>query len=96
MASLVFPYGYGASVAESAVRSRLRRVKDCAAMAAPFHVAITAAAPDRGDFPAGIGVGVALGATRWRHDHPDELKCALTWLEAVEQAAHPIRRRPGW
>jgi hypothetical protein len=32
---LVFPYGYGASITDSAVRSRLRCVKGCAAMAAP-------------------------------------------------------------
>lgn len=39
-------------------------------MASPFHVAIAAAAPDRSDFPAGIGVRVPIRATRWWHDHP--------------------------
>ena len=55
------------------MRSRLGRVKGCAAMAAPFHVAIAAAAPDRGDFPAGVAVGVAVRAACWWHDHPAAL-----------------------
>src|ERR1700685_4020711 len=70
----VFPYRDGASVAESAVRPGLWRVERLPAMASPFHVAIAAAAPDRGDFPAGIAVAVSVRATRGWHDHPAALR----------------------
>src|ERR1700733_5308019 len=66
----VFPYRDGASVADSAVRPGLWRVKRSPATASPLYVAIAAAAPDRSDFPAGIAVGVAVGAARRWHDHP--------------------------
>lgn len=61
---LVFPYRDGASVAESAMRSRLRRVKGCAAMAAPLHMPVIAAAPHRTHRPARLSVGVAVRAAR--------------------------------
>jgi hypothetical protein len=55
------------------MRLRLRCVKRSAAMASPFHVAIAAAAPDRADFPAGIGVVVAGRAARRRLHDPAAL-----------------------
>jgi hypothetical protein len=67
------------------MRSGLRCVKGCAAMAAPLHVAIAAAAPDRSDFPAGIGVVVAVRAACGRHDHPAALR--------VHEVAHKVVRK---
>jgi hypothetical protein len=86
-----FPHRDGAAVAESAVRSRLGCVKGCAAMAAPFHVAVAAAAPDRSDFPAGVGVGVAVGAIGGWHDHP----AALRGHEVADEVVRELVARIG-
>jgi hypothetical protein len=65
----VFPYGYGTSIADSAVRSRLRCVKGCAAMAAPLHVPAIARTPHGADGPTTVAVLVAVRAARRRHDN---------------------------
>jgi hypothetical protein len=52
------------------VRSGLRRVKHCAAMASPRHVPPVAGAPDRTHRPASVAVVVAGGAARRRHHDP--------------------------
>ena len=52
------------------MRSRLRRVKGCAAMAAPLHVSVIACAPHRRHRPTPVAVVVAVGAARRWHDHP--------------------------
>jgi hypothetical protein len=57
-ALLVFPYGYEASIADSAVRPGLRCVNRCAAMASPHHVPAVACAPHRADGPATVAVGL--------------------------------------
>jgi hypothetical protein len=57
----VFVHRDGASVADSAVRARLRRVKHCAAGAAPRHMPPIAGTPDRADRPAAVAVVVADG-----------------------------------
>lgn len=73
------------------MRSRLRRVKGCAAMAPPLHVTIAAAAPDRRDFPAGIGVGVAVRAARRRHNDPAALRGHKVTHEVVGELVAQIR-----
>jgi hypothetical protein len=56
------------------MRSRLRCVKGCAAMAAPVHVPVVACAPHRRNRPALVAVVVAVGAARWRHNDPAALR----------------------
>ena len=73
------------------MRSWLRCVKGCAAMAAPFHVAVAAAAPDRSDFPARIGVVVAGRAARRRHDHPS----ALGFKQIADEVVRELVARLG-
>lgn len=63
----------GPDVADSAVRSRLRRVKDCAAMASPCHVPAVAGAPDRANRPTTVAVLVAVRAACRRDHHPAAL-----------------------
>ena len=72
-ALLVFVHRHGASVAESAVRPGLWRVKGCAAMASPLHVPVVACAPHRRHRPAPVAVVVAGGAARRWDDHPSAL-----------------------
>lgn len=65
------------------MRSRLRCVKGCAAMAAPLHMPVIACAPHRRNRPAAVAVGVAVRAAGWRHDHPSALggyEVANKWL----------------
>jgi len=59
-----------ASIAESAMRTGLRRVKGCAAMAAPRHMAPIARTPDRIHRPAPVAVGMA-GRTARRGRSPN-------------------------
>jgi hypothetical protein len=73
MALFVFPYGYGASIADSAVRSRLRCVKGCAAMATPCHMPPVARTPHGANRPTPVAVIVAVGAARRRHNDPAAL-----------------------
>lgn len=69
----VFVHRHGAAVANPAVRAGLRRVKGCAAMAAPRRVPPIAGTPHGTNRPASVAVAVAVGAVcRW-HDHPAAL-----------------------
>jgi hypothetical protein len=52
------------------MRSRLRCVKGCAAMAAPVHVPVVACAPHRRNRPVPVAVVVAMGAGGWWHNDP--------------------------
>jgi hypothetical protein len=70
---LVLPHRHGASIADSAVRSRLRCVKACAAMASPCHMPAIARTPYGADRPTTVAVLVAVRAARRRHDHPAAL-----------------------
>lgn len=55
------------------MRSRLRCVKGCAAMAAPLHVPAIARTPHGADGPTTVAVLVAVRAARRRHDNPTPL-----------------------
>jgi hypothetical protein len=67
------PTSIRASIADSAVRSRLRCVKGCAAMAAPLHVPAIARTPHGADRPTTVAVLVAVRAARRRHNNPAAL-----------------------
>ena len=69
------------------MQSRLLCVKGCAATAAPLHVATAAAAPDRSDFPAGVGVG---------HDHPSALGVYEVANKVVGELVARIGHRQGF
>jgi hypothetical protein len=70
---LVLPHRHWASIADSAVRSRLRCVKACTAVAAPCHMPAVARTPYGADRPNTVAVLVAVRAARRRHDDPAAL-----------------------
>jgi hypothetical protein len=81
----VLPHRDWAFVADSAVRSRLRCVKGCAAMAAPRHMPTIARTPHRADGPTTVAVLVAVRAARRRHNDPAAL--------GVDKIAHEVVRK---
>jgi hypothetical protein len=70
---LVFTHRYRAFFAESAARSRLRRIDRHSAPSAPRHMPAVARTPHRANRSTWVGIGVADRATSRRHNHPSAL-----------------------
>ena len=73
------------------MRSRLRRVKRCAAPASPHHVAPVACAPDGTDRPAWVAVIVTVGAAGWWHHDPS----AISGYEVANKVVRELVARFG-